>query len=105
MCVYAYIRACMIICARIQYIHNYYCVCYYYTSMWVCIYMCVCVCVCVHVRTCVHVCVHVLCVCACVQACSLVELWGGSFGPKNSSLRKWPLWLIVFCWTDNLHEI
>ena len=28
---------------------------------------------------------------------------GGSFGPKwNSSLRKWPLWLITFCWTDNL---
>ena len=28
---------------------------------------------------------------------------GGSFGPKwNSSLCKWPLWLITFCWTDNL---
>ena len=28
---------------------------------------------------------------------------GGSFGPKwNSSLRKWPLWLITFCLTDNL---
>ena len=28
---------------------------------------------------------------------------GGSFGPKwNSSLHKWPLWLIAFCWTDNL---
>ena len=28
---------------------------------------------------------------------------GVLFGPKwNSSLRKWPLWLIIFCWTDNL---
>ena len=37
------------------------------------------------------------------QACSQVELWRGSFGPKwNSLLRKWPLWLITFCWTDNL---
>ena len=28
---------------------------------------------------------------------------GGSSGPKwNSSLHKWPLWLITFCWTDNL---
>ena len=40
------------------------------------------------------------------QACSQVELWGGggdSSGPKwNSSLRKWLLWLITFCWTDNL---
>ena len=37
------------------------------------------------------------------QACSQVEIWGGSFGPKwNSSLRKRPLWLITFCWTDNL---
>ena len=37
------------------------------------------------------------------QACSQVELWGGSFGSKwNSSLCKWPSWLIVFCSTDNL---
>ena len=44
-----------------------------------------------------------LCVFVCVQACSQVELWGGSFGPKwNSLLRKWPLRLIVFRWTDNL---
>ena len=29
--------------------------------------------------------------------------YGGPSGPKwNSLLRKWPLWLIMFCWTDNL---